>query len=352
MHFLIVCLAATSALAFELGRDDACALVDCRAGRECVMTNGAPHCQCQATCPDHFAPVCGTDDNSYDSHCLLHRHACLTETPIGIFHKGFCKKAKQVKPKKKPVDDEEPDVCYSAQRDAFLVVVNRHWQETLDSQPWHVAGMTFRESLWGRFYSCDRDRDNYLGTDELLNCTSSAPFRARPEQDQELTRALCVDALIDAADVNRDWRLDFEEFTTMLSPGYRPPQKQCSLEGSKYYDGEDVHVDGNHCVCAVGSWVCTSPPSSKASEKEFGVQEFDNYDDDEYDYDDDDLDDDDDDVDPLDDDYNDLFDDEDDEDDDNLINDKEEEEYIDQLFEEMLEKLRKHRKESHHHNRL
>lgn len=35
-----------------------------------------------------------------------------------------------------------------------------------------------------------------------------------------------MDALIDAADVNRDWRLDFEEFTTMLSPGYRPPQKR------------------------------------------------------------------------------------------------------------------------------
>jgi len=245
-----------------------------------------------------------------------------------------------------------PDVCYSSQRDAFLIVLGRHWQDTLPTQPWYVTGMKYRESLWGRFFSCDEDKDNHLDTDEMLNCTSGALFMARPEQDKELTRTLCVDAIIDEADSNHDWRLDFEEFTTLLSPDFKPPQKQCSLEGNNYLDGDEVHVDGNHCVCAVGSWVCTSKQSS--SKDEFKPQAFDyldEYEDDVDDYDDDDYYDyyDDDDLNQL---FNDDEYEDDDDDDITKAEEAEEEEYINELFDEMLTKLQKYRKEHHHHNRL
>ncbi|XP_045601452.2 follistatin-related protein 1 isoform X2 [Procambarus clarkii] len=332
MRLLIVCLAAASAAAFELrGKRYLCDSVECRAGRECVVSQGAAHCQCIELCPDRFAPVCGSDGVSYDNHCLLHRHACLSGEHIKVIHKGLCKKNKQVK--KKPEKKEEPAVCYSSQRDALLVVVRKHWQDTLSNQPWHVSDMTYRESLWGRFFTCDADKDNYVNSDELLNCTSGSFFLARPEQENELTRALCIDAIVDVADSNRDWRLDFEEFTRMLSPDFRPAHKLCSLDGKKYDDGEDVHVDANHCVCAVGSWVCTSPDTSKDKNSEFGGKDFDTEN------------------------YNDL--DEDDYDgslenaEEYLIDEEEDEEYLEELFDELLDKLRKHRKqEQEHHNRL
>ncbi|XP_066961294.1 follistatin-related protein 1-like isoform X1 [Macrobrachium rosenbergii] len=369
MRSIIVCLAAVSAVAaFELAdrAEDPCADVFCKAGRECIVANGIGMCHCQSTCPDTFTPVCGTDGKSYDNHCVLHRHACLTETRIGIQHKGFCKNKKKVKEPVKPsVKEEDPAVCYSSQRDALLLVIGKHWQKTLATQPWHVSGMTYRESLWGRFFTCDEDRDKFLESDELLNCTKDAFFMARPEQNQELTRALCIDAIVDAADENKDWRLDFEEFTAMLSPGWHPPQKLCSLEGKTYHDAHEVVVDGNRCVCAVGSWVCTNPARSDAeSKKEFKKDDFYSYDDGENELDggkDDAADDGDkDDDDAYYDDYyyddyedakkttkddaKDTKDDGDDDDDDD--------EYIDKLFDDLLVKLRKHRREKHHHNHL
>lgn len=342
MRSLIVCLAVVSAAsALEIaGRRDACSNIVCRAGRECIVTNGVGRCQCLASCPDSFAPVCGTDDNSYDSHCLLHRHACLTDQKIGIEHKGFCKNKKKVKETlKQTVKDDNPAVCYGSQRDALLLVIGKHWQKTLAKQPWHVSGMTYRESLWGRFFTCDEDRDKFLESDELLNCTMGAFFMARPGQDQELTRALCIDAIVDAADSNKDWRLDFEEFTTMFSPGWHPPQKLCSLEGKQYHDAHEVDVDGHRCVCAVGSWVCTNP-ATDTKKKEFSDDDFYNYDDDNYVDDDDDYDDS----------YDDQFDVNDDEED--TADDDDDEEYLDELFDELLEKLKKHKQERNHHNHL
>ena len=59
---------------------------------------------------------------------------------------------------------------------------------TLKAQPWHVEGMTYRESLWGRFFTCDEDKNNYLTPDELFACTNETAMFARPEQDDSLTK--------------------------------------------------------------------------------------------------------------------------------------------------------------------
>lgn len=93
----------------------------------------------------------------------------------------------------------------------------------------------------------------------------------------------------------------------------------------------------------MGSWVCTSPDTSKDTKKQdFSFQAFDY-----LDYSENEI--------NNDDDYNDLVDDDYDlsnEDDDYLIDEEEDEEYLEELFDELLEKLQKHREEQHHHNHL
>ncbi|XP_045590827.1 follistatin-related protein 1-like [Procambarus clarkii] len=133
---------------------------------------------------------------------------------------------------------------------------------------------------------CDADKDNYVNSDELLNCTSGSFFLAHSEQENVLTRALCIDAIVDVADNNHDLTLDFEEFTRMLNPDFRPAHKLCLLDGMKYDDGEDVYVDGNlsislsvhACACArvcTCSWVYMFPDTSKDRNSEFGGKDFD-----------------------------------------------------------------------------
>ena len=38
-------------------------------------------------------------------------------------------------------------------------------------------------------------------------------------------RVLCVDAIIDSADTNSDWRLDFEEYKTLMDHSFQPKEK-------------------------------------------------------------------------------------------------------------------------------
>lgn len=41
-----------------------------------------------------------------------------------------------------------------------------------------------------------------------------------------LVRVLCVDAIIDSADTNSDWRLDFEEYKTLMDSSFQPKEKR------------------------------------------------------------------------------------------------------------------------------
>ena len=84
---------------------DECSMMVCRAGRECRVdvNNGEAACRCVASCPDHFVPVCGSNNQSYDNFCLMHRDACLTGIHISLKKKGYCsnKPAKKKKTKSK-----------------------------------------------------------------------------------------------------------------------------------------------------------------------------------------------------------------------------------------------------------
>jgi len=81
----------------------------CRAGRECkVGADGEAACACLATCPDHFVPVCGSNNQSYDNFCLMHRDACLTGVHISLKKKGYCsnKSIKKKSSKKDKLKEE------------------------------------------------------------------------------------------------------------------------------------------------------------------------------------------------------------------------------------------------------
>ncbi|XP_018018529.1 uncharacterized protein LOC108675058 [Hyalella azteca] len=327
--FLAV-IAVSRAMTLDKNRaTDSCDRVVCRAGRECVMSGGESQCVCVTRCPDHYKPVCGSDDRSYDNYCLLHQRACLTGEPISVEHTGYCERDIQLamkefgitttrattvvtttpSPHVSTTTEERLSVCYGPQRDAMRNTVISHWQRNIQLQPWHTANMTYRESLEGHFFACDSNRDYALRPSELLDCLSTVPFLPRPEQDLTVTRTLCVDALLELVDSNRDWRLSLQEFMHLLDPLYHPIEKHCSLEGKAYDEGAEVRVECNHCICATGSWVCAThscpPKDTKPKEKDdsFGYmdtkydlkntidkdEELD--DDDDYDEDDDDYDD-------------------------------------------------------------
>ena len=78
---------------------DPCANVYCHYGRVCrVNSAGRGECACaeKTYCRGHEKRVCGSDGKWYDSHCELHRQACLRNGHIGIDHTGtICKQAKQ-----------------------------------------------------------------------------------------------------------------------------------------------------------------------------------------------------------------------------------------------------------------
>lgn len=104
----------------------------CRAGRECkVGADGEAACACLASCPDHFVPVCGSNNQSYDNFCLMHRDACLTGVHISLKKKGYCsnKSIKKKSSKKDNIKEEnhfepgESNIPYSVRTHVKVVFV-------------------------------------------------------------------------------------------------------------------------------------------------------------------------------------------------------------------------------------
>lgn len=233
---------------------DVCDRLVCRAGRECVDGE----CRCVASCPDHRTPVCGSNKRTYDNYCLMHRDACLTGQPISLRHEGRCRSDASGRQLKKTVK-EEPLVCFGWERDSLRRQMLTYFRRHTRDQSWYRRGLKRSEKLWARFYVCDASKDDYLDTNEFLACLKDVPFSLRTSTiDNYLVKALCVDAIVDAGDTNSDWRLDFHEFQKLAEPNFQAKEKLCSLEGKKYEDGSQTKVDCNDCVCACGSWVCSS----------------------------------------------------------------------------------------------
>ncbi|KAK3607077.1 hypothetical protein CHS0354_039132 [Potamilus streckersoni] len=66
----------------------------CAFGAQCVvnLTDNSPHCKCQEICLDTFSPICGSDDITYDSECLMKKTSCDEQRRIKVVHIGQCGK--------------------------------------------------------------------------------------------------------------------------------------------------------------------------------------------------------------------------------------------------------------------
>lgn len=68
-----------------------CDIALCEFGT-CVEIDGNATCQCNTICPAIYAPVCGTDDETYPSECNLLSNACERQEKITVLHQGECRK--------------------------------------------------------------------------------------------------------------------------------------------------------------------------------------------------------------------------------------------------------------------
>lgn len=249
--------------ALEYNFGDECSMMVCRSGRECKLNgNGEASCVCMATCPDHFVPVCGSNGQSYDNYCMMHRDACLSDVHISLKKKGYCSD-KDTSSSTSTHEQEqsffEPVVCFQWERDALRRQMLSHFRQHSIDHSWYRPGLKQHEKLEAEFESCDSSADDFLDANEFAACVTDVPFALRTTpSSNKLVKVLCVDAIVDAGDKNSDWRLDLAEYKALMDSTFQPKEKLCSLEGKQFEDGSQTKVDCNECVCACGSWVCSS----------------------------------------------------------------------------------------------
>jgi len=244
-----------------------CSTLMCRPGRECRQQPGsAPHCACVLKCPEHWKPVCGSDGESYDNHCLLHRAACLSGAPVSPLHPGFCRKERKIKLELEDWRQHQttsspppstPSACLQKDRDDLRSLIQHCFLTNNVSEP-----------TWQRLFpSLDSNNDGFLDSEEIFSRISSDKLFSKASNhmfDMNARmmgvekRQLCVDALVEEGDVNFDWRLNLQEFSHLFDSSYIPSDKSCNLNGLDYQDGRTTSLECNSCVCACGKWICTS----------------------------------------------------------------------------------------------
>ncbi|XP_047536585.1 agrin-like isoform X2 [Vanessa atalanta] len=68
-----------------------CESVKCGVRERCTLdARGVAVCGCGPDCDDVMRPVCGSDERTYDSPCMLDRTACLDNRDIRIAYMGAC----------------------------------------------------------------------------------------------------------------------------------------------------------------------------------------------------------------------------------------------------------------------
>jgi len=247
-----------------------CSTLMCRPGRECRHQPGsAPHCACVLRCPEHWKPVCGSDGESYDNHCLLHRAACLSGAPVSPLHLGFCRKERKYSELEEWGQHQTTSTPPSSTPSACLQKDRDHLRDFI--QHWFLAS-NVSEPIWQRvFPSVDSNDDGFLDSEEILGKMSSNKMFSKPLPESNARmfdmrtrmmavdkRQLCVDALVEEGDVNSDWRLNIDEFSRLFDSSYAPSDKSCNLNGLDYQDGQTTSLECNSCICACGKWICTS----------------------------------------------------------------------------------------------
>lgn len=261
-----------------------CRPVKCRPGRECrVLSSGSPACVCRSKCPslptNHHKGgsrrrhVCGSDGMMYESHCQLHREACLRGIHIHAKkHDHSCSKDPLIQLKsliQKAADEVKaydeshivvPIACHQNERNRMREFLISWMSLTAEKQPWYNEDMGYNQIVYHHLNTSDKDRNGFVDSIEWLkyierNKTYQSDNAKKQIQQQKL---LCLDALVEEGDRDQDWRLSKQEFIQLMSHDYEPSNKYCRMDRKRFEDGTKTKVDCNGCVCSCGKWICTS----------------------------------------------------------------------------------------------
>ncbi|KAK9972968.1 hypothetical protein ABG768_023722, partial [Culter alburnus] len=62
----------------------------CKFDGECLRIGDTVTCICDFKCSSDYAPVCGSNGESYENHCLLRKDACKLQTEVLLVSDGAC----------------------------------------------------------------------------------------------------------------------------------------------------------------------------------------------------------------------------------------------------------------------
>lgn len=268
-----------------------CRNVTCKAGRECrVLAAGFPECVCIQACPRKKHPICGSDGLLYESHCELHRKACLNGVHVrpqfydrSCYEDPLAKLKREIEKAMERVREQErehikvPRACHQNHRDRMREYLMSWMSLTAHKQEWFTEGMTYTDIVEHHFRASDTDNDGYVDSAEWLEHLRHKNDHLKRDKATRRLRRLCVEALIEEGDRNQDWRLSLEEYSKLLDEEYQPSNKYCVRDRKHYEDGTRTKVDCNGCTCACGKWICTSRPCSPI--KQHFKEDYNQYDD-------------------------------------------------------------------------
>lgn len=276
---LLLTLFAVTAFSFEdfeSLENQSCDTVFCALGKECVMKNKEPVCECIEKCVGPHSPVCGSEGGNlttYESECHLYKAGCenenvtitmVAEMSCEQVTKGDLQRSLEIEKDDKKV---KPVVCREKDRDSIRLAIIEWISKKTKVD---VEGMSYKGLLLKYFLSLDADDDKALDTMEfmkLLDEDASITEVLKINHKNPILNGLCSTELIAITDTNSDYKLEFEEFHRCLDPKFQPPSEKCELQGVQFQDGEDIPTEcDNSCKCACGHWVCTHSPCTKGKE--------------------------------------------------------------------------------------
>jgi len=268
----LVLVVAVGSYAFDNLEQQSCDTVFCALGKECVMRNKEPVCECIERCQGPFKPVCGSNGKNlttYQSECHLYKADCemgndnITITMVADIscekvNEEDLKASQEIEKNDKII---KPVVCREKERDSIrLAIIEWITSKTqIDVEEFSYKGLLLKY-----FTSLDTNDDQALDTVEfmkILEEDASITKTLENNQQNPILNGLCSTELIAITDSNSDYKLEFDEFHKCLDPTFEPPKEKCELEGVQYQDGEDIATEcENTCKCACGHWVCTHKP--------------------------------------------------------------------------------------------